>query len=454
MLTRLAQRLQFPYMLAFVLCALVLGGASRGAPFYWTILQLASLPLLAGAFLLNGGIKTLGISRLAYMLILACFAIPALQLVPLPSPVWSTLPGRAEILSGVLMAGGEPAWLPISLAPFKTEASLLWLLVPAALFFSAARLTLRQRRVLTGCVLLAVTASVVLGLAQLSEDGAGFRLYAETHQQWATGFFANKNHHAALLLAVLPLTAALGIRISSDFSRARAIPRSAAFGALGFVFSMGIAASGSRAGVSLALPATLGIVAMLVVSNRRSTVRAVLFPICAVTALSIAAAPLADRWMFSRFSESTNDLRWGAAPIVLKAAESFSPVGSGLGSFDAVYRQSEPTRLITDRYLNNAHNDYLELWLEAGIPAVLAILIFLIWWSIRSFQVWRPSSPWAGSAMPRASSIVVGLLLLHSLVDYPLRTPALAAIFALACALLETDQLIRASDRTSARIPR
>ena len=35
-----------------------------------------------------------------------------------------------------------------------------------------------------------------------------------------------------------------------------------------------------------------------------------------------------------------------------------------------------------------------------------------------------------------AGSVIVGLVLLHSLVDYPIRTAAIAAIFAMGCALI------------------
>ena len=38
--------------------------------------------------------------------------------------------------------------------------------------------------------------------------------------------------------------------------------------------------------------------------------------------------------------------------------------------------------------------------------------------------------------MPCASTVIVALLLCHSLVDYPLRTTALGAVFALFCGIL------------------
>ena len=34
-------------------------------------------------------------------------------------------------------------------------------------------------------------------------------------------------------------------------------------------------------------------------------------------------------------------------------------------------------------YVNHAHNDYLELALEGGIPAIVLMLLFLAWWARR-----------------------------------------------------------------------
>ena len=84
-------------------------------------------------------------------------------------------------------------------------------------------------------------------------------------------------------------------------------------------------------------------------------------------------------------------------------------------------------------YVNHAHNDYLELALEGGMPAILLMIAFLAWWSLRAFAIWR--SPNAAE-LGRAACIASAAILLHSLVDYPLRTAAIATIFAMALALM------------------
>ena len=52
--------------------------------------------------------------------------------------------------------------------------------------------------------------------------------------------------------------------------------------------------------------------------------------------------------------------------------------------------------------------------------------------------------------LPRAATLIVGLLIAHSFVDYPLRTGAVISIFALACALL-IEPALTSEDEASAR---
>ena len=102
-------------------------------------------------------------------------------------------------------------------------------------------------------------------------------------------------------------------------------------------------------------------------------------------------------------------------------------------------RSSPHERSSSESYVNHAHNDWLELWLTGGIPAILLALAFLAWLAASTVRLWR-SDELQGSvldlALARAAPIVIVLLLLHSAVDYPLRIPALSVLFAIACAFL------------------
>jgi len=124
-------------------------------------------------------------------------------------------------------------------------------------------------------------------------------------------------------------------------------------------------------------------------------------------------------------------------PIVAQAADSYLPVGSGTGSFDAVFRSVEPLERLDPTFFNQAHNDYLETWLETGWIGGALIALFMAWFAARSWKAWT-SGVSTQRDLQRAASVAIGVILAHSVVDYPLRTAAIATVFALCCGLLET----------------
>jgi O-antigen ligase len=100
-------------------------------------------------------------------------------------------------------------------------------------------------------------------------------------------------------------------------------------------------------------------------------------------------------------------------------------------------------------YVNHAHNDYLEVALETGLPGILLLLAFLAWFALAALTAWRSSAE--GGNLARAATLVILVVLLHSLVDYPIRTAAVAAVFAASCALLLPPRVRRRSSREGAK---
>jgi O-antigen ligase len=109
------------------------------------------------------------------------------------------------------------------------------------------------------------------------------------------------------------------------------------------------------------------------------------------------------------------------------------PFGSGLGSFRDVYPLYEQAERVTTTYAVHAHNEYAELLLELGLPGILLFLLFAGWWAYRVWFVWRSAE---AGPFARAAAIASAALLIHSLVDFPLRTAALAACFGMCLALV------------------
>jgi O-antigen ligase len=94
--------------------------------------------------------------------------------------------------------------------------------------------------------------------------------------------------------------------------------------------------------------------------------------------------------------------------------------GSGLGTFTAIYPQYEAREDIIRVYTNHAHNDLLELFLETGIAGV-ALICASFALLCRDFR---------RSRFAEGAFIACMALMIHSLLDYPLRTMSLSIVFA------------------------
>ena len=134
--------------------------------------------------------------------------------------------------------------------------------------------------------------------------------------------------------------------------------------------------------------------------------------------------------------------------VTARAVGDFGLAGAGYGSFPQVFHLFENPEQVGAVFANHAHTDLLEFILEGGVPAVLLLVAFLIWFAVRVASVWlldRQRDPLAQGA-----SIAALVILLHSLVDYPLRTGAIAALFGLSLALLARDPAGRSADEAPA----
>jgi O-antigen ligase len=419
----------------------VLGGGTQSGLWSDAFVYLACLVLLG--FLGPTILTRLATAPTPAMLVLAAIAValPLYELLPLPPSLWTHLPGRATFAAGYAASRTDLPWLPVSLDPAATGQSLLALLPGVAVFLAVGELGHRARRTISLVLIGLGLASVLLGLAQVMQGPAsGLRLFTFTHVENSVGFFANRNHYAALLYTLIPLVtawivAALSLRQSQRLIALVCLV--VAYVAL--LLGLGMAAS--RTGMALAIVAALASLP-LVLTQGAMTMRRALAILAAPIALGLAAViEFALFNVLGRFeADALSDYRFHIAGKTIEAAETFQPVGSGLGTFVPVYQMFEKGADLISMYVNHAHNDWLELWLEGGWPVLLLVAALLAWFIRATVRAWRhigtTDAPAIDRTLPRAASIAVVLLLLHSTVDYPLRTTALMAMLAFCAALL------------------
>lgn len=421
--------------LVLLASSIVFGGASRQHELRLALVELAALPLLVIGLLALLKRDDLGPHKFGLGLAAAVAVLPLLQLIPLPPVVWTGLPGRDELVLALELTGISQGWLPLTLTPDKTWRSFLALLPPLAMFVGLLTLRADSRLRLVHFLLGATLFSILLGAAQLASGSDRLYPWLTTDAGSVTGFFANRNHLATFVLIGIPFATVLGAASLRRGGSRLPLWLSILYIALAAV-ALGVIRS--RAGVVLFAPVLGASLLAAWVAAGRGRPRPLLLGLVggaaiAVTAVgAFAAAPLLERFDPVGAPEG----RFENWPIVAEAAESHLPLGSGLGSFDAVYRSVEPLEQLDPTFFNQAHNDYLETWLEAGWLGAALIVAFLVWFAKRSWTAWRAGVS-TQRDLQRAATIAIGAVMVHSAADYPLRTAAIATVFALCCGLLE-----------------
>ena len=429
----------------YLFLCLLLGGSTQGV---WNslLLQLLAIAIIAWALIEVPAEPVSVRGRQLFAILIATFALGFVHLLPLAPAIWQALPGRDFVVEGYELLGVPLPWLPISLAPYATIATLLTLLPPAAVLLGILRLRAFRSAWLILALAAGTIISVCLGVLQVSAGSAdsGWYLYPFTNQGVATGFFANANHFAILLVVLIPFLAA-GVATARAKQRQtqRAMAVTAAAAAAALILVVGIAINGSLAAIGLGVPTLVA--SSLLLIRRRSRLTKFLLPAAGLllAAATVVLFATSRTGLLSEQAEGSVTSRAEMASTSLRSASDFAPFGSGIGTFAQVYRLEEDAGTVRRTFVNHAHNDYLEIAVEAGLPGLLLLAGFLVWWVAAAVACWRSE---AGS-MARAGTIATAVILAHSLVDYPLRVSAIAAVFAMGLGLMLTRTKVAAVRR-------
>lgn len=412
---------------AVLLIALLLGGAGNYYPLVTAAVEAAALGLLCHVVWVRSRRQKAPLERFGAVLAVMILLVPVSQLIPLPPQLWIQLPGR-ELSAEILTVAGLPlGWRPVSLDPEATIRSALELLPGLAMFFACLRLRAADRPRLLKLVVAVAILSALLGGLQKASGGADlFTPFASGHRGLGTGLFVNRNHQATfVLIAMLLAAGTAGARSSIG----AATPAKLVALGLILLFGAGVAATASRTGFILLVPALL-ISLLLLFPVKITPIRLAAGVVGIIAAGTGALQSSAVRSTLSRFENGIDDARFGYWTDLVPAISSFWPVGSGVGTFARVFPIFESLDSVEANFVRNAHNDYLEVLLETGLLGALLMLLGALFFAGCAAQVYQQRAE-QDSAAKIAALVAILLLLLHSVVDYPIRMLSLVAIFGL-----------------------
>jgi O-antigen ligase len=363
-------------------------------------------------------------------LLLAAHGLVLLQLVPLPPWLLRLVsPGSYAFYDRLALPPPLAVWRPISVSPPDTLRGLAFLAAFSLLFLAAFRrlaVPPWRRRLVVTIVATGVVLTVEAFVQSASSDPR--RLWGVYHPNWDWGVFGayvNRNHFAGYLVMAAGLALGLALeafaRLRSAWGRRRkgylalgdregnAAIRS---GAVVMLLVAGLVASNSRGGIS-ALAASC-LLLPLAARKRRGTALAV----AALVALGVAWIGLGG-YLEGMRTRGVRASRIDLWVDMARMAPDFPAFGVGWNAFSTAYPWYQ-TVWRTD-WIGEAHNDYLQVLLDAGALGALLQIALLATLFSRAIRRARRDPVDLGIL-----GALVGLAL-HDLVDFNWQIPANAA---------------------------
>jgi O-antigen ligase len=439
----------------FLLLAPLYKGGNRALPLL--LLELAAIGFLLALTLPRqapdaglrpgGGLGPgLGFRTLPRPLLVALgllLAYPLLQLVPLPDALWRALPGHAEYIAVLERFASPDAGLagrPISVVPVATEFGWLALLPPLACLVVVRALA--PADVVRLLLAMAVFTGVhgLLGLLQVGAGGDSiFYLRNTTAHGMATGTFVNRGHFAAMLAMMLPVIVGLllfDIRQGRRGRRrhgveANVLSQRALMFASAVLILLSLFFTRSRAGIATALVG-LAFSSILLVRARAglrhgNLIVGALVVVGVALAALIGLAPILERFEPDQLRLS-GEGRFAIYAATIRAAIEFLPFGSGLSTFASVFPRFQSG--VFGGYIDYAHNDYLQFFMEVGLVAPVIVALLLATYVMRMGELLRRDRARSFTVLQIAAGVGLLPMMLHSLFDFALHMPANAMWFA------------------------
>lgn len=388
------KRLWFYYAGFVIVLAFLLGGGTVQGLWTDRVIQIALIPAL---FLGLGRIDDSRWSLAAKILAAATILLLALNFLPIGRD-WPG--GESATASGIF-------W---TVAASRTFESMLVYLPVLSFALFLSRFADQDQERLLRFVVVGLLINLGVGAFQLSSSATGAGDANILPYALNAGVFVNPNHFSALVNAVIPIFAYFYLRRTS---------RPLFFGALLALMLLYLFAVGSRAGMGISLCVAAISILMFAKLPRLRTLRPIMIAIIILMAAGLST-------LQPDFLGVSGTSRGAIYMTTIRAFLEHWIFGTGIGTFENVYPIYEDLGSITSSYVNHAHNDFLELALEAGIPGLALMAGFFV-------LVFRGAGR---TQMAKAYAVSVIAIAAHSLVDYPARTMAIAVLLAVLTAHL------------------
>ncbi|MEL7030772.1 MAG: O-antigen ligase family protein [Pseudomonadota bacterium] len=427
-------------LLSYSTCCLLFGGAGREGLFAHGVLQaIAGIGMAAmiATWPKNRAIKPY---RTPLFVLIVVGLLGIIQIIPLPSSVWPLLPGRSVFVEGFASLNIDLPSLPISLDREATIATIGYTLIPIFTLLLCVRIGLRVLiKVIPPAFCSLAFLSTCIGGAQLiNGQGSNLYFYEFTSRGLPVGFFSNVNHQATLLLMSLPFWTFIVSKLNANWRGEDGIIAVFVVVITGFGFTiLGVLATGSIAGYALFfMTSSLIFMAFRSHSTARGFKSVTLFLI-AFSILSVAilaVSPVAENLGLDLWRDSGVS-RFEIWEATFDAIGEHWLFGTGLGTYESAIPMYEDPSTVTSVFVAKAHNEFLQVFLECGLVGLLLLILAIGWFALRTISLFNSATSREVNYLQKCAGIALVVVLLHSIVDYPARTPAIACLMSICVAI-------------------
>jgi len=254
------------------------------------------------------------------------------------------------------------------------------------------------------------------------------------------GPYVNHNHYAGLMEMLTPFPLVLAATHFTNGNRKIAVAGIAA------LMAASIFLSGSRGGMA-AFVAQMVVLGVLLVRKREGSWKQPLLlgaflAVVIVFLVWVGGNELTKR-LISIHSEAREEISGGVRLTIdrdcLRMLVKRPFLGWGLGAFPIVY--PEFRSFYTTFFVNQAHNDYLQLLVETGLAGFSIAIWFLVLVFRQTAGKLKNWTETASGALTVAALLGCVGILVHSFLDFNLQIPANAALFYVLCAIAASAPL-------------
>ena len=323
--------------------------------------------------------------------------------------------------------------------PHDTVSVALLYVAYAMLCFLAGQTLLRGAQARSLTLIFSVYGAALAGFSLLQGISSNGKLYWIRQPRmvgWIYGPYVNHNHYAGLMEMLVPIPLVLSLTRLAP-AKVRAAAAAAAAVMVGTIFL-----SGSRGGM-LAIVAEIVILAALLVKQKRGLRTAIgigVFMAIVIGLLVWIGGPELSKRLATAgpgHTELSSDIRTYINRDGFRMFLKKPVFGWGLGTFPIVYPQFRT--FYSNFFVNEAHNDYLQLLVEMGLLGFATMVWFLVTLYTRGV---KKIGNWTGEisgAMTLACLLGISGILVHSAVDFNLQIPANAALFYVLCTVAAAE---------------